>query len=353
MGLFDRLKKQPKQTVQGEKYLYSMPIQGSEEEIIALNIEKINTIKHRNNELTDLMMARIIQQDPQYMIYVDDSDYVTFELPQGMKVNDEIMQIVMKQYQQGNVGQQHHYLGRLLSDRNVYRFGNKSLAVEKIATQKIQERIQQKREQTARTNQGYEQNEKRRREAFLERVDAREHLNELEEERNQRRQFPTLRRVYAYEPLARQGQKTYSNYDGVNVETGDILRIRQVDKIGKDGSGTYLYSAYIYNTPNEYDVERFKGQPNGVAVCFELQKKLEDIVNGGDINEITQVLQLLSDRRNFDNPEQLSYIGEIDKNGQANRRAISSSSAIQSAIVNLQRQFAEKMREKQEGRQSE
>ena len=37
----------------------------------------------------------------------------------------------------------------------------------------------------------------------------------------------------------------------INWAYDEILRIRALNKIGKDGSGTYLYSGYIGNTPNE------------------------------------------------------------------------------------------------------
>ena len=168
----------------------------------------------------------------------------------------------------------------------------------------------------------------------------------MEEKRNRRKQSPTLKESYlTYE---RQGGKTYFNYDGVNIETGDVLRIRNVNKVGKDGSGTYLYSAYIDNTPNEHDVEVLGKTPMGFPVCFELPKRLEDIVRDGDLKEIRQVLQLLSNGRNFENHKQLNYIGGIDKNGQVNRSAISSSSAIQATIEKMKTQFAEQM--EQQGR---
>ena len=66
------------------------------------------------------------------------------------------------------------------------------------------------------------------------------------------------------------------------------------------------------------------------------------------VKEIRQVLQLLSNGRNFENHKQLNYIGGIDKNGQVNRSAISSSSAIQATIEKMKTQFAEQM--EQQGR---
>lgn len=344
MGLFNKIKNQnEKQSDKGEKRVYSMPAQNYGEQVIVLNIEKVNSIIHRNSQVTDLMIARILKQNPEETIYVDDTDYIAFEIPQGMEINDEIMQIVMKQYEQNP----EEYIGSLINSSNGYMFGNKSSKVDDLVQQTIQQRIKQKTERYEKRRLEREKEEKDRRKEFLERIESSEYLEKFEEEKNRRKQLPMLKRLVT--PKEKQGSK-YSNYNGINVETGDILRLRQVDKIGKDGSGTYLYSAYISNTPNEYDVELVGETPIGAPVCFELQKRLEDIVRDGDIDEISQVLKLLSDVRNFENPEQLTYIGEVDRNGQANRREESSSSAIQSTIVKMQRQFAEKIREQEQGR---
>lgn len=344
MRLFDIFRKEPKQPeVNESKIMYSMPTADGEE-IMLFNLEKIYTIQHRNNELTDLMMARVVKQNVKDTIYFDDAYYIGFELPQGISMDDEIVNAVMKQYSQGG----NEYIGRLMSNRNGYFFGNRSESVKNILSEVIQERQKQKMKHLEQRRQEKQegQQKQRKRDEFLREIDQREYLNRLEQERNRRKQSPTLKEsILAYE---RQGGKTYCNYDGVNIETGDFLRIRKVDKVGKDGSGTYLYSAYINNTPNEHDVEVLGKTPMGFPVCFELSKRLEDIVRDGDLNEIRQVLQLLSNGRNFEDPKQLNYIGGIDKNGQINRSAISPSSAIQATIEKMKTQFAEQM--KQEGR---
>ena len=131
----------------------------------------------------------------------------------------------------------------------------------------------------------------------------------------------------------------------------DFLENKNVENT-EDGSGTYLYSAYIKNAENESDVEFLDGQnPDGYAVCFELQKRLEDIVRTGNLQEITQVLTLLSDARNFQDMRQLTYIGEVDKNGQVNRKEKSSSSAIQSRIEVMKQEFARAMQQRDQGQQ--
>ena len=50
--------------------------------------------------------------------------------------------------------------------------------------------------------------------------------------------------------------------------------------------------------------------------------------------------------RDSNNREQLSYIGEIDKSGQINRREISSSNAINMKIIEVQREYAKQREQK-------
>lgn len=346
MGLFDIIKKgkeQVKQIIRPRKEIYWRTTENLEEDILAFNIEKINSVRHRNNKVMDLMLARMTKQNPEHTLYMDSSDYVTFEIPQGMEITEEIMQAVMQQYdidKQINAEEKQYYLGQLINDGNELIFGNKSVAVENMTKQLVQQRETQRAENREKTWEERQERENQARKEFLDDLNSRGYLNEVAEEKKNRKQSPTLTRVYRpiYE---KEGNKKYSNYDGVNVNTGDILRIRKVDKVGKDGSGTYLYSAYIYNTPNDHDCEYLSDTPMGVAVCFELQKRLEDIAKDGDINEVRKVLELLSDSRNFENPEQLSYIGEIDKDGMINRREMSLSSAIRNVITKMQREFTE------------
>lgn len=344
MGLFNNLKnKNENQPNKEERKVYSMPSQNYGEQVIVLNIEKINSIMHRNGETTDLFIARILKQNPGETIYVDNTDYIAFEIPQDIEINDEIMQIVMKKYDQNP----EEYIGRLIKSSNEYIFGNKSSKVDDLVQQTIQQNIQRKIDRYEKSRLEHDKMEKNKRQEFLKKIESRGYLEKLEEEKNMRIQSPILKRLAI--PSEMQKSK-YSNYDGVNLETGDILRLRRVDKVGKDGSGTYLYSAYISNTPNEYDVEMIGDVSIGIPVCFELQKRLEDIVSDGNINEIVQVLKLLSDKENFKHPEQLTYIGEVDKNGQVNRREESTSSAIQLAIIKMQKQFAEKIKDEEQGR---
>lgn len=101
----------------------------------------------------------------------------------------------------------------------------------------------------------------------------------------------------------------------------------------------HIYIPDIYNTENEDDADlsiEWIAQMNGAArVCFELPKSLLDIVKEGNLDEIKQVLQLLSDKRNFGEADKLKYIGGIDNDWQITRKEKSSSPAIQKIIQKL------------------
>ncbi len=359
MGIFDKLKgkKENKEAeVAGKKTreVYSMPSLDGKDEITVFRPGKVNNIRHRNNEITQLIMARIIKQREGDTIYFDYTDYVAFELSKEQEISDEIMSAVMRQYERESRGkmqggQQQYYLGRLIDDRTGwYTFDSKSEAVQNIVNKIVEEQITARNAELDAKMQR-RQEEITKQQEFMASIDAKGYLENAQREKNERKQYPTIREVYY--PNARSDSR-YANYDGVNINTGDILRMRQVNKVGKDGSGTYLYSAYIKNAEHESDVEFLGGQnPDGYAVCFELQKRLEDIVRTGNLQEITKVLTLLSDARNFQDMRQLTYIGEVDKNGQVNRKEKSSSSAIQSRIELMKQEFARAIQQRDQGQQ--
>lgn len=318
-----------------EPYLTVAP--GSDEIINVGSIEKINSCTHRDGTKTDIMMVRLVQQPEDWAIMPDSMDYVTFEIPKGTELTDKIIQEVMKQYSAERIPDasgEHYYLGRLIEEENgTVSFGNKSESVEKMAKKVVKEREDANRIQDLETVTAH--NSAKR---FGKEIDARSYVEEQEVRRRTRKKNPTLEKVIIPQYQMQGTKKSYS-YDGVNVVNGQVLRIRGLNHIGKDGSGTHLYSGYIYNTENEDDADlsiEWIAQMNGAArVCFELPKSLLDIEKEGNLDEIKQVLQLLSDKRNFGEADKLKYIGGIDNDWQITRNEKSSSPAIQRIIQKI------------------
>lgn len=106
----------------------------------------------------------------------------------------------------------------------------------------------------------------------------------------------------------------YSNYDGTNVNTGEILRIRRMEKLGKDETGRYLYRAYLENVRHEWDAEMMDS--NAVPVCFSIDKRAEDILKENNPAEKQQFFKLLSQEKIFkNNNDYMNYIGAMDRQG--------------------------------------
>lgn len=358
MGLLDRFKKRKvdNRVTKDEENDWYFLTASNGDEISLFGIEKLGTIKHTNNDRTELMLGRIIQQEKDKTLYMHSADFLGFELPEGLQISDAIMKAVMKEYEREYQGtksnQRTLYIGRLINDRNSYMFGKKSQVVQNMLGPIVD--VKRKELQAMLRNQNQEQRRildeqsRKYREAVKASTDR--FLKRKEKDREQRKQNPTLKEVDLGIPLTENG-KRLENYDGVNINTGDILRLRRVNKIGKDGSETYLYSAYLTNVSNDEAIEYLGKNPNGYAVCFEMQKRLSDVVKNGNTDEIVQVLKLLSDERNFENDEKLTYAGEIDKNGQAIRRPESTSNAIRLKVQDMQRKFEIAMQQRREGEQ--
>lgn len=352
MGIFNWRKKE--QNIKKEpKASYDVKSRDGINNVFLSGINKVGEISHRNKEITKLIMGRITKHREDDAIYFDAMDHIGFELPSGQDLNDEIMQAVIRQYdieaRQGNQDKA-YYIGRLQQSEQGYYFDNKSRVVEgmvnDIAERVTKERSDQIQKQQEENRKMQEDKERQFRDSVS--SSANSYMERMQKVREERKANPTLKNPFKTRGKA----KDYDNYDGVDLTTGDILRIRKVDKVGKDGSGTYLYSAYLNRTPNEDDVEMFDVEdPMGYPVCFELPRRLADIVKEGNISEITQVLTMLSDERNFQDMEQLTYIGEIDKDGQVNRREESLSSAIQLRIEAMQREYVRTREAKRSGQE--
>ena len=154
-------------------------------------------------------------------------------------------------------------------------------------------------------------------------------------------------------------KKIYENYDGINTSldetnkhSGDILRIRQLEKVGKNGSGTYLYWGYIYNTDEEENLELKDLDKYAVPVCFESYKKLEDMAKDKDQDEIYAFLDFLSNPSNFKKSNTVKYIGHFFKKTIETKKEIieefkayteprSTSLAIQLRIEKIQKDYLE------------
>ena len=108
------------------------------------------------------------------------------------------------------------------------------------------------------------------------------------------------------------------DYDGINIKTGEILRVGQLEEmINGDKTGEYMYQGYVNFVENEDDAQMYdNGKILGaVPVCFRLPQRFSDIVQEQNNRKINSVLNLLSNAKNYSDRE-LIYLGEVDRNWQ-------------------------------------
>ena len=297
--------------------------------------------KHRNGEITKLMLAKAIKVRDGDALMVDLADDIAFELKEGQLPDGNVLQAVAYEYEKRNEIENKicDYLGIVDYTDKGYEITQKSQKVEQYVTQKVvPEILEQRRAREELLAEKYakrQEQEKERERKFLEDLDARGYVAQVQETMKKRMENPYLRKVRQYKIDG----KTYEDYDGINVETGNILRIRRLDKVGKDGSGTYLYQGYVHSTPNEDDVEYLDKALMGIPVCFDLPKRFSDIEIANNPEEIRTILELLSNAEKYSNREGLSYIGGIDKNGKLNHNAEPDSFGIANAIKRLTQEY--------------
>lgn len=339
MGLFDRFKRKDNINNEQEKtnnikeYIVHM---SNNMNVMVHNIQKENEVVNSEGQIiSTIVKARIIEYEPNECVKSDLSDYIVFEIPEGKEINQEMIYCIIQNYYMQRpymVKNEYTYLGRMFENENGYIMGEKDNSVSTYVQNNMNPNIKREKEELiAEENQSQEND----REEFIESIDAREYLQEQQEIRNQRIQNPTIQ----YRDMHSRNGEVYENYDGININTGEILKLRNMDKIGRDENGTYLYSGYIYNTKNTTDLEFLDLEKQNIAsyVCFELPRRLSDIVMENNREDIQRLLELLSDEKNYENKQELKYIGRIDSKNMVTRDNVASSIAIQDKIEELKR----------------
>lgn len=320
---------------------YTLASSNSDDRFMFFSLEKIGEAKHHDGTVADVMLSRILQYRDGNTIMPDLADYVGFEIQHGEELTTEQIDKITLSYleeKMNNVGEIGFYVGRLVKQENDDYQMIPSDTVEKYVMGQIA-KIRAKEQEE------YKEHEKKtERELFYKELDARQHIKEQEEHFNKQKEKRLENPNIKLQGRYKIDEKIYEDYNGINIaegeNQGEILRIRKLDKVGKDGSGTYLYSAFLSNTPNEHDVEMLShNNPSGVPVCFELEKRFEDIIKDGDKQEIIALLAFLSDSKNFENSNQLNYIGKIDKNFQIAREKESDSYAIRKQIEKMKVEY--------------
>lgn len=142
-----------------------------------------------------------------------------------------------------------------------------------------------------------------------------------EEKRKQRLESP----YFSYKFTVLDGVAN-RQFQGVDLSTGEILRLEKTDKIAETANGMNIYEGFVEHISNEKDMTIFeKDKKGGYPVIFESAIKLEEIASNKNPEQIRSVLNLLSKNKDVKLlKDQLIYIGGIRQDGQVYRQDCSS-----------------------------
>ena len=357
MGLFDFLHRPSgKNTQKAIKEVEKMPTMmsiyredGTQTEV--LNIEEAQKFRHSDGSISSLISARVIHVNQGDTIYLDAADPICFEIPEGRyDLAEELITRFTGMYTGIELNEKSYtYLGRAYSKDDIRLQPPTAVVNEEIV--KLNKKILE--EKTNKILRECRLKEIRDRESKARRDQTQKNINKM----NAQREKQINERLN--NPFIRGGIDRYQTeqYNGVNTSNGEILRIRAVNKIAKDASGRYVYTAQIASTPYETDVELFSPEAK-VPVIFTLPYRMNDIINTDyDLNYKQQlekaVLNLLSVgyQKNLTadgrcDTSILHDIGGINKDGKVieNTQENGVSKVVISKITELQREYVAQRR---------
>ena len=292
-------------------YGHELKIENSDKVVHILNIEQGKKFEHSDGRICEAYIAKAILHRENDTFTPDFGDDICFEVEENIIINHELLDNVAKQYLLNKDNKQTRvYLGEIEQKRdtnnllNKYIYGTKSQSVNQWF-----ERYIEKKDEIEKIK--WEENANKREEEFRESFIFMKEAKGIKQKRNS---IIKKRLNKPYLKLTTKGttpsNKKIEEYEGVNVSygnnRGDILRIIGLEKIGRDGSGTYLYSGHLQNAHNPddayiFDYDTLDSYGGMTPVCFELYRSLEDIVKEQNPKEIIELLKFLSNPQNFRN----------------------------------------------------
>ena len=336
--------------------------------IILNSIKYDNQFVYQDGTKTNIMVAQILKQtnigEESHGLFRGDREYIAFEMSDGMEVNNEIlMQKIATYYsyeQQHNMFQNEEckFIGFIDANPGNHQiFINpeidnyvKTQISEKIKNDKNKENALRQEEIIENHKEDISASKKYRNNLYQE---TRRYMEENKKQKNDRIQNFYLNQKFVQKS---QNGKTYATLEGIDVTNGDYLHVSELNKVGKDETGTYVYTAYLEDSAEKNYVQNLgngmvRHSNKAVPVCFTTQKRIEDILAGQNRQEIYNVLSLFSNKEVAKNNNgYLNFIGSLDENAnikQNNQNELTST--IKQTISKLQEQFYQKTMQERNG----
>lgn len=329
--------------------------------IMITSLEYNNIATHSNGEKTDVIVAKMIEVQEDSVIAPNSETHIAFEVTQGVPIDQAMLSKIGTYYLRELKNKDRNpdcmYLGRI--SENPYgeiNWNNKSDVIGKYINEKVAPRLNEEKRKKQ-EKQIIEQRAAEVRDISEHEEYVRKLQNEQREKQTQQNNVkmdrinnPYLKQVG---PNYVVDGKIYSDYNGIDMIGGDILKLRKLNKVGKDANNIYLYTGYISTTPNEYDSEVLSktARPMGRAVCFASDRKIEEILQSNDIGDLKTLLTALSLPSNEKN-EALEYIGRINRSNMIDTDLNNATEPIKSTVAKLKEEFREEQERKSQQRGS-
>ena len=325
-------------------------------QVFISSVKKYSDYIRQDGKKVDIVVAKMMEDlygkhdlgtsYAQQLPTPEQCDNVVFEIPSNMNKQqlEILIQIMTDYYEEAkNVERNSKYMylgyideysrGEQQTDRNVLEFINENILP---TLQQENAELKARRDRSTQTREiqpQVKQPEQNWKSGLIVNQDKEQSI------RQQRISNAEIRQKSEY--YYNKDGKRCRDYDGINVRNGDILKIRQLEKVGKDENGTYLYSGYIQSTFEKDEAERLGNEvPYGIPVCFATDMRVEDIVHKQDIQEVYSLLTMLSAEDNFRNNNGiLNYIGKLDKYNRIFPDINETSKAIQDSVASLKQKF--------------
>lgn len=270
MGLLDFLHKPKQDTKSSIEQVASNQRRIAEQynDIILYGARVYGSFRHRDNTMSDLIAASVIEPTESGTYIYNDQKYICFEVPHGR--NDLIQKMVSQLNGISLTYDSYTYVGRAYDEYDI-RMQPPTATVNRYVeelTKELQAEIQQERLKWQQKEQ-----ERQKAEAIKRAKEQENYAKEMQAYRNEMANNinnPKLKDV------SFKSSGNIKSYDGTDMKTGEVLRIRGMKLRDKDLED-YIYTASINSTPNETDVELLTPEV-GVPVVFTLPSRLEDIL---------------------------------------------------------------------------
>lgn len=329
--------------------------------IMITSLEYNNIATHSNGEKTDVIVAKMLEVQEDSVIAPNSETHIAFEVTQGVPIDQAMLSKIGTYYLRELKNKDRNpdcmYLGRI--SENPYgeiNWNNKSDVIGKYINEKVAPRLNEekrkKQEKQIIEQRAAEVRDISEHEEYVRKLQNEQRENQTQQNnvRMDRINNPYLKQVG---PNYVVDGKIYSDYNGIDMIGGDILKLRKLNKVGKDENNTYLYTGYVSATPNEYDPEVLSktARPMGRAVCFASDRKIEEILKSNDIGDLKTLLTALSLPSNEKN-EALEYIGKINRSNMIDTDLNNATEPIKSTVAKLKEEFREEQERESQRRGS-